>query len=93
MRYAASYVVPCFDAAILMATSSHSLEFWNDRSLEVLGTRTKDNVLLLESITLSSKFMLSKSINSANEARMYFCIVGSDGLNPSSRPRARDRRG
>ncbi len=54
MRYAASYVVSCFDAAILMATSSHSLEFWNDQSLEVLRTRMKDNVLLLESIALSS---------------------------------------
>ena len=47
-------MVLCFDAAILMATSSHSLEFWNDRSLEVLGTRTKDDLLLLESIALSS---------------------------------------
>ena len=54
MQYAALQVVSCFDAAILTATSSHYLEFWNDQLLEVLGTRTKDNVLLLESITLSS---------------------------------------
>ena len=53
MRYADSLVPPCFDPAILMAMSSHSLEFWNDQLLEVLGTRMKDNVLLLESITLS----------------------------------------
>jgi 5-keto 4-deoxyuronate isomerase len=28
----------------LMATSCHSLEFWNDQSLEVLGTRTEDDM-------------------------------------------------
>ncbi len=54
MRYADSLVPPCFDPAILMAMASHSLEFWNDQLLGVLGTRTKDNVLFLESITFSS---------------------------------------
>jgi len=43
------------DIKKVMTTSSHSLEFWNDLLLEVLGTRTKDDIVLfLESITFSS---------------------------------------
>ena len=43
------------DRKKVMTTSSHSLEFWNDLLLEVLGTPTKDDIVLfLESITFSS---------------------------------------
>jgi hypothetical protein len=79
-----------FVLATLMATSSHSFEFWKDRLLELLGTQTYDTLLLAESIILS----LIKSINSANRPHMIFCIVGFLGLKSSSSfPRAHNRWG